>query len=207
MALVDYGMGNRTSISAALTRAGADVILTGEPEEIIAADGLVLPGVGAFPAAMERLEDRGLVKPLNAFRALGKPILGICLGHQLPFESSQESPAAEGLGWIQGKVVPIRTAISPNIGWRLVRLSNQPVALTRGLGLQALFYHAHEFAAQPTNAGTILGVTELARGADNRPNYAVAITQHENVYGTQFHPEKSSYAGLRLLKNFVDLCS
>jgi cyclase len=205
LAIIDYGMGNRTSLASALAFAGAEAVITDDAEEITSADGIVLPGVGSFPAAMERLEERALVKPLNESRAIGKPVLGICLGYQLLFDSSDEHERTRGLGWIEGNVTEINTAISPNIGWRFVDLEYAS-ALTQGLNAEDLFYHAHEFAAQPRDPGIVLGITRLGKTLKGQASSAASIVQYGRIFGTQFHPEKSSYAGLDLLNNFVTIC-
>lgn len=205
LAIIDYGMGNRASVAAALSYAGATITITENHEEIELADGIVLPGVGAFPSAMEKLGEKNMIKLLNKLRALGKPVLGICLGHQLLFESSEEIEDSKGLGWIKGKVTSVDTAVSPTIGWRTVSF-NQTSPLTDNLGPEALFYHAHEFAAEPLDDDNIKGTTNLGRSSSNLLSSAVSIVQDELVYGTQFHPEKSSSKGLRLLRNYVNIC-
>jgi cyclase len=205
LAIIDYGMGNRNSVMSALSLVGADVAITDNAEEIAEADGIVLPGVGSFPAAMARLEEQDLIKSLNEFRTSGKPVLGICLGYQLLFEGSDEHTPTEGLGWIPGNVTEIDTTVSPNIGWRFVDLRHKAL-LTQGLNPEELFYHAHQFAAKPNDPDSVTGVTRLGESRGGQAALAVSIVKDRAIYGTQFHPEKSSYAGLSLLKNFVDIC-
>ena len=205
IAIIDYCMGNRLSVASALTLVGGEAVITNDPEEIAAADGIVLPGVGSFPAAMEHLGEQNMIDPLNAFRRSGKPVLGICLGSQLLFESSEEHITTKGLGWIGGNVLRIHTASMPNIGWRFVDLPF-PSALTQNIDSGDLFYHAHQFAAQPNPRDRVKGFTRLGRTHAGQESWAVSIVNDRNVYGTQFHPEKSSYSGLRLLKNYVDIC-
>jgi cyclase len=205
IAIIDYGMGNRLSVASALTLVGGEAVITNDPEEIAAADGIVLPGVGSFPAAMEHLEEQNLIDPLNAFRLSGKPVLGICLGAQLLFESSEEHTATKGLGWIGGNVTRINSAVSPNIGWRYVDLP-RPSALTQNIDSGDLFYHAHQFAAQPNPRDRVKGLTRLGRTTAGQASWAVGIVNHGALYGTQFHPEKSSYSGLGVLKNYVAIC-
>jgi cyclase len=204
VAIVDYGMGNRASVANALTYVGAEAIITNDDQEILTADGVILPGVGSFPAAMDRLGRQDLISTLNQFRSLGKPLLGICLGHQLLFDRSDEHGGSRGLGWIGGKVAETDSAISPNIGWRSVGFDNTP-ALTEGLGSEELFYHAHEFAARPSDPGVIKGRSALGGTVDGQPSSAVTVVEQQRIYGTQFHPEKSSYAGLKLLQNFANI--
>jgi cyclase len=205
LAIVDYGMGNRTSVTSALKFAGAEALTTDDMEEITSADGIVLPGVGAFPTAIERLRERNLISALNKARVLGKPILGICLGYQLLFESSEEYTETQGLGWIAGKVSEIDTIPSPNIGWRFVNLESSS-ALTQHLAAEDLFYHAHQFAAKPSNLSTVKGVSRLGGTVEGQVSSAASVVQDQNIFGTQFHPEKSSYSGLDLLSNFVNIC-
>ena len=205
IAIVDYGMGNRTSVESALVFAGADAMVTSDSEEITSADGIVLPGVGSFPAAKERLQAQDLIEPLNVSRAMGTPVLGICLGHQLLFDSSDEHEKTSGLGWISGDVSEINTAISPNIGWRFVNIERLSV-LTRGLSDMDLFYHAHQFAVEPNEPSVIKATTRLSEGLEGRASSAVSVVQDGTAYGVQFHPEKSSRSGLSLLKNFVTIC-
>ncbi|MFI5270710.1 MAG: imidazole glycerol phosphate synthase subunit HisF [Candidatus Saccharimonadales bacterium] len=204
LAIVDYGMGNRYSISAALERVGASVVVTEDPKEILMSDGMILPGVGAFPAAMNNLEEQDLVGTLNQFRKLGKPILGICLGYQLLFDGSEEQEETTGLGWVSGRVAEVDTVVSPNIGWRTVDLVRS--TLTKGLNEEELFYHVHQFAPTLVDEESVKGVTTMGKTNNGRVSSATSIVKDGNVSGTQFHPEKSSYAGLALLANFVDSC-
>lgn len=193
IAIIDYGVGNRYSAQQALRKVGADAIITADAEELAEADGVVLPGVGAFGPAMDRLQAAGLDIVLKRLAAAGKPMLGICLGEQLLFDGSEEAGRHEGLGLIEGQVMAIELPIKPNIGWREVD-SGQP----------GYFYHVHEYAAVPVNEGTIAGRTSLPY-PDN-PDYRItSMVRQGNIYGVQFHPEKSGAAGLRLLRNFVEV--
>lgn len=196
IAIVDYGVGNRYSVEQALRRVGAAASITAAQEELRQADGLVLPGVGAFQAAMDQLQSNGLDTALKRIIAAGTPILGICLGEQLLFDGSEEADWREGLGLLAGQVRKIETPTKPNIGWREVNLS--PTERTD------YFYHAHEYAAKPANEDLVIGRTALPYPAN--PAYQIpTMVRRRNIHGVQFHPEKSGAAGLRLLRNFVEI--
>ncbi len=201
IAVVDYGMGNRRSVEKALQHVGADVRLTGDHEQIRSADGVIVPGVGAFPEGMRRLRANGLDDLVRACARDGVPVLGICLGMQLLFESSTEHEGAEGLGLIPGEVTALDpgTAKLPHIGWTEVRLL-RPSALTKGLGGSAAFYHVHSFVCRPQDEADVVGEAEYGE------RFA-SIVERENVCGAQFHPEKSSKAGLTMLKSFAESCA
>jgi glutamine amidotransferase len=202
IAVVDYGMGNRRSVHKALERAGARTETTRAPAALQAADGLVLPGVGAFPEAMRRLRELGLAELLAERIGEGAPLLGICLGMQLLFERSEEHGVCAGLGLIEGEVKRLRTRglRIPHIGWSEVRFE-RPSPLFEGLPAAGCpFYHVHSFAAHPREAGVVLA------SASYGERFATAVASG-NVFGVQFHPEKSSLHGLRLLENFAALCA
>jgi glutamine amidotransferase len=198
IAIVDYGMGNVTSARMALEHVGAEVVLTDDAAAIGGADGVVLPGVGAFPRAMQELERRDLVEPLAEY---GGPILGICLGMQLLFESSTEMGGANGLGFLAGSVEALDTAglKLPQIGWNdVVWRGDSP--LSDGLPERTPMYHVHSFAPRPADASLVLGTATYG-------NEFVTAVGSGNVFGVQFHPEKSSTHGLALLRNFVRLAA
>jgi glutamine amidotransferase len=197
VALVDYGMGNRRSVEKALEHVGARVVRTADREEIAAAGAIVLPGVGAFPEARRRLEALGLVEPLRERAAAGVPLLGICLGMQLLFESSEEHEGAAGLGLLPGSVTRLRAPglKVPHIGWNTVAFE-RPSALTGGLGDAAAFYHVHTYACRPEEESDVVGRGEYGERF-------VSIVERGNIMGAQFHPEKSSLDGLALLRNFA----
>jgi imidazole glycerol-phosphate synthase subunit HisH len=203
VAVVDYGMGNRRSVEKALERVGGRVEVTGDPAALGAADGLVLPGVGAFPRAMENLRALGLEAPLCERAEAGVPLLGICLGMQLLFERSVELGGAEGLGLLEGGVerLPAPGRKLPHIGWSLVRF-RRPSALSEGLGEAAAFYHVHTFAPVPARPEEVVGVSDYGG------EFASVVADPERpLFGVQFHPEKSSAAGLELLGAFVGVCA
>jgi glutamine amidotransferase len=202
LGLVDYGMGNRRSMEKSLERAGARVVLTGDHDALRAADGLVVPGVGAFPRAMTLLNNSGLTELIRERAAAGVPVLGACLGMQLLFERSAEFGGAEGLGLLPGEVVPLdaRGLKLPHIGWNNVRWS-QASALSVGLPDPAPFYHVHSFVP-----GIPLD-SEIALGISDYGSEFASVVGRGNVFGTQFHPEKSSRDGIALLANFVRVCT
>ena len=199
IAIVDYGMGNVTSARMALEHVGAEVRLTDDPAAIAAADGVVLPGVGAFPRAMAELERRELVEPLAGY---GGPILGICLGMQLLFESSTEMGGAEGLGFLEGSVEALDTGglKVPQIGWNEV-IWRDGSPLSAGLPERTPMYHVHSFAPRPADASVVLGTATYGN------EFVTAVGARDRVFGVQFHPEKSSTHGLALLRNFVSLAA
>ena len=201
--IVDYGMGNRRSVEKALERVGARVLLTSDHDALMAADGLIVPGVGAFPAAMERLRAAGLDELILARARGGTPVLGLCLGMQLLFERSVELGGDTGLGLLPGEVIELRpdppTLKIPHIGWNVVTMTRAS-PLTEGLPDRCAFYHVHSFVARPADAADVLG-----RGDYGGP--FVSIVARDPIYGVQFHPEKSSTHGLALLRNFTAICA
>jgi imidazole glycerol-phosphate synthase subunit HisH len=201
LAVVDYGMGNRRSVEKALEHVGARTVITRDPVRLEQADALVVPGVGAFPQGMRNLSELGLDQRIRAAAAAGTPVLGICLGMQLLFERYQEHELTDGLGLLAGEVRPLqgRGLRIPHIGWNDVRLE-QPSPLTAGLpGGSCAFYHVHSLAARPEDPADVIATTEYGE------RFAT-IVGHGNVFGVQFHPEKSSRDGLALLSNFVSMC-
>jgi glutamine amidotransferase len=196
IAICDYGMGNRRSVEKALEHVGSRSVVTADHDVIRGADGVILPGVGAFPEAMRNVRARGLEEVL---RGLEAPLLGICLGMQLLFERSSEHEGAVGLGLLAGEVTPLRAPKLPHIGWNLVTFERSS-ALTEGLGEAAAFYHVHSLACRPADDADVVG-----RGAYGEA--FVSIVERGNIYGAQFHPEKSSRDGLALLANFARVCA
>jgi imidazole glycerol-phosphate synthase subunit HisH len=203
IAVVDYGMGNRRSVEKALAHVGADPIITREHGELQAADGLVVPGVGAFPLAMSKLNELGLAQLIRTRAAAGVPVLGICLGMQLLFERSEELESTDGLGLLEGEVTALQTGglRVPHIGWNEVSFRAGVTPLTDGLPEdRCAFYHVHSLAARPSRPQDVIGWAEYGE------RFAT-IVGRETVMGVQFHPEKSSAHGLRMLGNFVAICS
>jgi len=202
IAVVDYGMGNRRSVQKALEHVGARALITRAHDELRAADALVVPGVGAFPLAMSNLRELGLAELICDRAAGGTPILGICLGMQLLFEGSEEIEPTDGLGLIPGEVSALRTAglRVPHIGWNEVRFERSApltAELPRG---GCPFYHVHSFAARPRDHADVVGTTEYGE------RFATIVAR-ELVFGVQFHPEKSSSHGLRMLASFISMCA
>ncbi len=201
IAIVDYGMGNRRSVEKALAHVGASASVTSDPDRLRAADGLVVPGVGAFPRAMRNLRELGLDELLHERLAAGTPVLGICLGMQLAFERSSELGGAEGLGIVPGEVRALQAGELklPHIGWNEVRFTATGSPLLAELPPSCAFYHVHSFVAVPAVEADVAGVAEYGEP------FATAVARPP-FYGVQFHPEKSSAAGLRLLANFARIC-
>jgi glutamine amidotransferase len=202
IAVVDYGMGNRRSVEKALAHVGARAVVSGDPERLRGAAGLVVPGVGAFPRAMERLRELGLDELLRERVAVGTPVLGICLGLQLAFDYSSELGGAEGLGIVAGEVRPLSAGSLklPHIGWNEVRFDKPQSRLVADLPRECAFYHVHSLAAEPLRQQDVLGTASY--GAP-----FVTAVEKGSFYGVQFHAEKSSAAGLRLLANFARICA
>jgi imidazole glycerol-phosphate synthase subunit HisH len=198
--ILDYGMGNLRSVEKALEHIGAKARIANDPTTVQAADGLILPGVGAFPKAMEGVRELGLDELIGEQREQGMPILGICLGLQLLFDSTTEHGGADGLGLLPGPVAALDAPglKVPHIGWSPVRWERDS-RLTEGIESETPFYLVHSFAPTPEPAD-LLGTA--AYGA----RFACAA-ERDNVFGVQFHPEKSSAAGLRLLSNFAGICA
>jgi len=200
IAIVDYGLGNLKSVKSALDRLGVPGAVTSEPAEILAADGVILPGVGAFHRAMQNLAELGLVDTMRQVAASGKPFLGICLGLQLFFTESSEHGQHEGLDIIRGKVVRfgVGDLKVPHMGWNEVQHA-RPSPLFEGIEDRSFFYFAHSYYVVPDDPAVVIGATEYG------VLYASAV-QQGNVFATQFHPEKSGPRGLRMLENFCGLC-
>ncbi len=196
IAIADYGMGNRRSVEKALAHVGAPSVITSDVRD---ASAIILPGVGAFPEAMRHLERSGLGEQLIERAAAGVPLLGICLGMQLLFESSDEHEGAAGLGILAGTVTKLQSPRLPHIGWNLVGFK-RPSVLTEGLGEAAAFYHVHSFACRPTDVADVVGESEYGERF-------VSVVERDNVMAAQFHPEKSSTDGLLMLKNFAALAA
>lgn len=203
IAIIDYGIGNVRSVLNAFEFIGVEAILTRDVHLLAKADGLVLPGVGAFGEGMRRLDQYGLRDPLKALALAGKPLLGICLGYQMLMRSSTELGWFEGLGLIDLDVVklPVQARL-PHIGWSRVHApadSPQASQLLRGLNGE-LFYFVHSFGVLKPDIPLVAGI------ANYDDCQIAALAEVGNVFGTQFHPEKSGEAGLQMLRNFQGLC-
>jgi glutamine amidotransferase len=197
IAIIDYGMGNLRSVSKALEHVGVNCVITDNPEVIESSEGIVLPGVGAFPKAMQELAERKLVSVIRKEAEKGKPILGICLGMQLLFEASEEIEFTTGLGLLPGTVrkIPAGRKI-PHMGWNSLQ-KKKDSALLRNLPEEPFVYYVHSFyadcPAEVVDAGSEYGV------------FVPGVVSKGNIFGAQFHPEKSSEIGLQMLENFKEL--
>ena len=195
IAIVDYGVGNVRSVERALAHVGAEPKLTSDLDDLEQADGLVLPGVGAFAPALEKLSDHGLGRRIVELAKNGKPLLGVCLGYQLLFEESAEHGRHEGLGLLPGKVVEVaNSARLPVIGWCRLSKSDDAV-LWQGIKDRSYFYFVHSYTPESSDCAIAW--------SEHSPAAAAA---RGSVMGTQFHPEKSGPDGLRVYKNFVAYC-
>ena len=200
IAMIDYDAGNIKSVEKALQKLGADVVITKDPQVILSADKVILPGVGAFGDAMNNLKKYGLDEVIRQVVAKGTPFLGICLGLQLLFERSDESPEAVGLGILKGEILRIPDAEGlkiPHMGWNSLHLQNNG-RLFKGLKENDYVYFVHSYYLKAEEEEIVKATT----------NYSVNIhasVEKDNVFACQFHPEKSSDVGLQILKNFVEL--
>ncbi|MBS6561551.1 MAG: imidazole glycerol phosphate synthase subunit HisH [Clostridiales bacterium] len=198
VAIIDYDAGNLKSVQKAFEFLGADVVVTRKRNEILNSDHVILPGVGAFGEAMEKLEQYDLVDTIKEVVKRKIPLLGICLGMQLLFESSEESDGVKGLSLLEGKIVkiPKKEGIKiPHMGWNSLELKGK-ATLFQGLSKEPYVYFVHSYYLVPSKAEDVVAVTEYGT------NLSVAV-EHENLFGCQFHPEKSGEVGLEILKNFL----
>lgn len=201
VAVVDYGLGNLHSVCKGLQSAGAEPLVTDSPIAMAAADGVILPGVGSFDPAMGHLQQRGLIEPLRQIVASGQPFLGICLGLQLLFESSAEGQA-EGLGVVPGTVRRFRSEPGltiPHMGWNRLALTQPQALLWQGLEPDPWVYFVHSFYADPIDSQVIAATTTHGQ------QQVVAAIAKDHLMATQFHPEKSSTVGLKILSNFLQV--
>lgn len=205
--IVDYGIGNLRSIYSAFKNQGIEPILSNDYEVILNADGIVLPGVGAYSHAMKNLKKYNLIKTIKDYAKTEKPILGICLGMQLLLEQSEEFEITEGLGLIKGKVIkmPIVNSLQtklPNINWSVLKPNflKWDETILDNISLNSEMYFVHSYVAKLDNENEILSVTDF---------YDVTFCsalKKGNIYGCQFHPEKSSQIGLKIINNFIKIC-
>ena len=200
IAIIDYDAGNIKSVEKALQFLGQEPVVTRDKETLLQAEKVIVPGVGAFGDAMGKMHQYGLVEVLREIAAKGTPLLGICLGLQLFFESSEETPGVEGLGLLPGKIVRIPDKEGfkiPHMGWNSIQI-NPASRLLKGIEEGAYVYFVHSYYLQAENE------TDVAATTDYVVNIHAAA-EHENIFATQFHPEKSGEIGLRILKNFIEL--
>lgn len=198
LALIDYGVGNLFSVAKALESVGGDVKLTCAAADIELADKIILPGVGAFGDCMKNLEATGLIPTIKAQIAAGKPILGICVGLQILFEGSEESPNVDGLKIFSGHVKKICAddLKIPHMGWNSIKFGGSK--LFEGLSGEPYYYFVHSYHAAPDDKNIIAATTTYGETV-------TAAIERDNIFATQFHPEKSGDVGLQVLKNFLDL--
>lgn len=204
IAILDYGMGNLRSVQKAFEHLGATVCISSTPEEASQAKAMVLPGVGAFGAAIQALRCSGMAEAIADHIRAGKPFLGICLGYQLLFESSEESPGEPGLGIFRGRVNGFKNRRDfalpvPHTGWNTLQLSPE-CRFWKGLSGHSSVYFVHSYYPEPESSELIAATTEYGL------SFASAIA-HENLLAVQFHPEKSGATGLKILENFIRVCS
>ena len=198
IAIVDYGVGNLRSVEKAFAANGHDAIVTGDEQELRNASKLVLPGVGAFGACMNAFGECGLVEIVLERVASGLPLLGVCVGMQMLFEESDEFGKSRGLGLLRGRVCRFgEELVVPQVGWNSIQQRKEH-ELFAGIEDESFFYFVHSYYCQPADCEVVAGETDYG------VRYASVVAQ-ENVYGVQFHPEKSQTVGLRLLSNFAQL--
>lgn len=201
IAIIDYGMGNIHSVQKALESMGAKTLVTNKPEGIRSCDKAVLPGVGAFDDAMLELSKQNLVSELTNFVKEGNIFLGICLGMQLLFETSQEAKVSKGLGFLKGAVKKFENKNGlkvPHMGWNQLKITAKDCPLLKGIPDNAYVYFCHSYYSEPKDRRIIAAATDY--GID-----FTSILWQDNMFGVQFHPEKSQETGLKMLKNFVEL--
>lgn len=200
IAIIDYDAGNLKSVEKALGHLGKETVVTRDPQTILAADQAILPGVGAFGDAMGNLHRFGLVDVIHSFADSGKPFLGICLGQQLFFESSEESPGIKGLGLLPGKIrkLPGGTGLKiPHMGWNSLEIMDGK-RLFRDIDQGAYVYFVHSYYLEASDPAHVAAVTEYGTRIH-------AAVEHNNLFACQFHPEKSGETGLQILRNFAGL--
>lgn len=207
IALIDYGVGNLYSVEKALSFVGGEVVVTSDAADLKRADKLVLPGVGAFGDCMRNLEATGLIPTIIEQILAHKPLLGICVGLQILFESSEESPEVRGLGVFKGEVKKIRAGglKIPHMGWNSIKIGRKDILvkfgaskLMAGLSNGNYFYFVHSYHAVPSNENLVTATTDYGESV-------TAAVELGNIFATQFHPEKSGDVGLQVLKNFVQI--
>ena len=200
IAIIDYDAGNLKSVEKALQYLGEECIVTRDKEKLLKADKIILPGVGAFGDAMEKLHKFGLVDVIHKLVKENKPFLGICLGLQLMFESSEEGPGVKGLGLLPGNIVkfPEKEGFKiPHMGWNSIDVK-EGSRLFKGVSNNSYVYFVHSYYLQAENENDVAATTEYI-------THVHASVEHDNIFACQFHPEKSGDVGLQILKNFCEL--
>ena len=200
IAIVDYGMGNIRSVENSFIKSGADIKITSEPAVINGSSGVILPGVGAYRDAYRNLENRGLISVIKR-STYEKPFLGICLGMQLLFDYSLEDGKNRGLGLLKGSVQKIPPGVKiPHMGWNQIHIRIKDSKVLKGIRNGEYFYFVHSYYVVPDDGSVISSTTEYG-------TELVSSIEKDNIFGLQFHPEKSSTMGLRLIRNFIRLAS
>lgn len=200
IAIIDYGAGNIQSVSKALAHIGCEAFITRDKDKILKADGAVLPGVGSFGDTMDTMIEYGIKDTVIEYTKSGKPFLGICLGLQLLFPKSEESPDANGLGIFDGSITKIPSGEGlkiPHIGWNSLDIKKSN-GLFKGIGKNPYVYFVHSYFLNASDKSIVSAQTEYGVTID-------AAVEKGNVYATQFHPEKSGETGLKILRNFADI--
>lgn len=200
IAIIDYGAGNIQSVSKALAHIGCEAFITRDKDKILKADGAVLPGVGSFGDTMDTMTEYGIKDTVIEYAKSGKPFLGICLGLQLLFPKSEESPDANGLGIFDGSITKIPSGEGlkiPHIGWNSLDIKKND-GLFKGIGKNPYVYFVHSYFLNASDKSIVSAQTEYGVTID-------AAVEKGNVYATQFHPEKSGETGLKILRNFADI--
>lgn len=200
IAIIDYDAGNIKSVEKALQFLGEEAVITRDTDILLSADKVILPGVGAFGDAMEKLNEYKLVDVIHKIVDKGTPFLGICLGLQLLFDSSEEAPGVKGLGLLPGKIIRFPADMGlkvPQIGWNMLRLPNKG-KLFKGLEDGIFVYFVHSYYLQAENEADVVATCEYGVNVH-------ASVEHDNIFACQFHPEKSSDVGMTILKNFIEL--
>lgn len=198
--IIDYGAGNIQSVSKALAHIGCEAFITRDKDKILKADGAILPGVGSFGDTMDTMTEYGIKDTVIEYAKSGKPFLGICLGLQLLFPKSEESPEAEGLGIFDGSITKIPSGEGlkiPHIGWNSLDIKKSD-GLFKGIGKNPYVYFVHSYFLNASDKSIVSAQTEYGVTID-------AAVEKGNVYATQFHPEKSGETGLKILRNFADI--
>lgn len=200
IAVIDYDAGNMRSVEKALVSLNQQIVITRDRDEILAADKVILPGVGAFGDAMNKLEEYGLVEVIKKVADRKTPLLGICLGMQLLFESSEETPGVEGLGILKGKILripPAKDLKIPHMGWNSLKINPESL-LYKGIKDDSYVYFVHSYYLKAEDERIVAASTEYS-------THIHASVEDGNIFGCQFHPEKSSDIGLKILSNFANL--
>ena len=196
--IIDYGAGNLFSVRKAIEYFDIEVVISDNPEDILKAEGLILPGVGAFGWGMKLLEEKRLCESIREAVNKGIPLLGVCLGLQLLFEESEESPDVSGLGFIRGRVKRLPNDLPlPHIGWNQVKIIKD-TPIFKGINQNSFFYFVHSYYGEPLDRDSVYGITE----------YGIefpSVICKENIFAVQFHPEKSSSEGLKIYRNFLEV--